>query len=248
MSISQRQKQILNILNDRTFITVQELSALTFTSASSIRRDLTYLHNNGLVKRLHGGVSTVPPMANVASFYDRAHKNVKEKRSIAQKASMLLKDGQTVLLDSSTTVTFLLPYIAKHQNITVFTNNLTTALQAIESGIQTHCLGGHAINGSTALSGPETFAALAGITVDMLFFSSQSLDERGNISDATEEENYVRKVMLNSAKTRVFLCDSEKFNTGSTYRLCNLDTLDYAVFDTPYPELSTECKILCKKA
>lgn len=244
MSISERQKQILSILNDRTFITVQELSSLTFTSASSIRRDLTYLQNNGLVKRLHGGVSTVPPMNNVASFYDRTRKNVKEKRLIAQKASILLKDGQTVLLDSSTTVTFLLPYIARHQNISVFTNNLTTALRAIELGIQTHCLGGHAMNGSTALSGPETFAALAGIKVDVLFFSSQSIDSQGEISDATEEENYVRKIMLNSAKATAFLCDSGKFSTRSTYTLCNLSSIDYAVFDTPYTELSTECKQL----
>lgn len=244
MSISQRQKQILSILNDRTFVTVQELSGLTFTSASSIRRDLTYLQNNGLVKRLHGGVSTVPPMANVASFFDRAHKNVKEKRLIAQKAALLLKDGQTVLLDSSTTVTFLLPYIARHQDITLFTNNLTTALQSIELGIRTHCLGGHSINGSSALAGPETFSALSGIMADVLFFSSQSLDRQGNISDATEEENYVRKVMLHSAKTRVFLCDSEKFDAGNTYRLCNLSEVDYAVFDTPYPELSASCKLL----
>jgi len=244
MSISERQKQILNFLNDRTFITVQELSSLTFTSASSIRRDLTYLQNNGLVKRLHGGVSTVPPTANVASFYDRTRKNVKQKRLIAQKASMLLKDGQTLLLDSSTTVTFLLPHIAKHQNISVFTNNLTTALQAIELGIQTHCLGGHAVNGSTALSGPETFVALAGIMADVLFFSSQSLDNSGNISDATEEENYVRKIMLNSAKTSVFLCDSEKFDSRNTYGLCNLNDIDYAVFDVPYPELSTNCEML----
>jgi len=244
MSISERQKQILSILNDRTFITVQELSRLTFTSESSIRRDLTYLQNNGLVKRLHGGVSSVPPVANVASFYDRAHKNVKEKRLIAQKASVLLKDGQTLLLDSSTTVTFLLPYIAKYQDITVFTNNLTTALQAVELGIPTHCLGGHAINGSTALSGPETFAALARITVDVLFFSSQSLDDQGYISDATEEENYVRQIMLQSAKTKVFLCDSEKFRSRNTYTLCNLNEIDYAVFDIPYPELSADCNML----
>ena len=244
MSISDRQKQILNILNDRTFITVRELSSLTFTSESSIRRDLTFLQNNGLVKRLHGGVSTVPPMANVASFHDRTHKNVKEKRLLAQKASMLLKDGQTLLLDSSTTVIFLLPYIAKHQDITVFTNNLTTALRAVELGIQTHCLGGHAINGSSALFGPETFAALAGIMVDVLFFSSQSLDDQGNISDSTEEENYVRRTMLSSAKTSVFLCDSEKFHSRSTYMLCNLNDIDYAVFNAPYPELSTDCRML----
>lgn len=244
MSISDRQKQILNILNDRTFITVRELSNLTFTSESSIRRDLTYLQNNGLVKRLHGGVSSIPPMANVASFYDRTHKNVKEKRSIAQKASVLLKDGQTILLDSSTSATFLLPYIAKHHNMTVFTNNLSTALHAIELGIQTHCLGGRAINGGTALSGTETFTALSNIMVDMLFFSSQSLDSRGNISDTTEEENYARKMMLNSAKTKVFLCDGEKFNTQSTYKLCNLNEIDCAVFDIPYLDLNTQCKIL----
>lgn len=244
MSISERQKQILTILNDRTYITVQELSDLTFTSASSIRRDLTYLQNNGLVKRLHGGVSTIPSMANVASFYDRAHKNIKEKRLIAQRASILLKDGQTVLLDSSTTSTFLLPHIAKHKNISVFTNNLSTALHAIELGIHTHCLGGHAINGSAVLSGPETFVALSGIMADVLFFSSQSLDSQGNISDTTEEENYIRQLMLNSANTTIFLCDSEKFNSRNTYKLCNLDRIDYAVFDTPYPELSTDCIIL----
>ncbi len=244
MSISTRQEQILDILKERTYITVQELSRLTFTSASSIRRDLTYLQDNGLVKRLHGGVSSIAPLTNVASFYDRIHKNVKEKRLIAQKASFLLKDGQTVLLDSSTTATFLLPYIAKHHDITVFTNNLTTALQAIELGIETHCLGGRAIGGGTVLSGAETFAALANIKVDILFFSSQALDNLGNISDTTQDENYVRKIMLDSAKQKVFLCDSEKFNTTATYKLCNLNEIDYAVFDIPYPDLSSDCKQL----
>ena len=160
MSISERQKQILDILNERSFITVEELSVITFTSQSSIRRDLTYLQNNGLVKRAHGGVSSVEPMANIASYYDRLHKNANGKRIIAQKASALLKDGQTILLDSSTTATFLLPHIAKFHNITIFTNNLSTALHANELGINTHCLGGHAINGSVALSGSETFTGL----------------------------------------------------------------------------------------
>lgn len=244
MSISERQKQILDILNERSFITVAELSAITFTSQSSIRRDLTYLQNNGLAKRTHGGVSAVEPTANVASYYDRLHKNANGKRMIAQKASALLEDGQTVLLDSSTTATFLLPYIAKFRNITIFTNNLSTALHANELGINTHCLGGHAINGSVALSGSETFTALENIFVDILFFSSQSLDVNGNISDSTEEENYVRKMMLKAAKTTVFLCDSQKFNTTATYKLCNLNDIDYAVFDAPYPDLSADCQIL----
>ena len=244
MSISERQKQILSILNERSFITVKELAAITFTSESSIRRDLTYLQNNGLAQRIHGGVFPAEPMANVASYYDRLHKNTCRKRIIAQKASVLLKEGQTILLDSSTTATFLLPHIAKYRNMTMFTNNLSTALHAIELGINTHCLGGQAIHGSVALSGSETFTALDNLFVDILFFSSQSLDSNGIISDSTEEENYVRKRMLKASKTTVFLCDCEKFNTTATYRLCHLNHVDYAVFDAPYTDLSANCRIL----
>lgn len=244
MSITNRQAQILNILNERTYITVEELSTLTFTSPSSIRRDLTYLQNNGFVKRSHGGVTLPEPINGVASFYDRTHKNMKEKRIIAQKAAALLEDGQNILLDSSSTAAFLLPYIAKFNHAAVFTNNLSTALNAIELGINTHCLGGHFIRGSSALSGAETYRALSNIKADILFFSSQSLDCQGNITDSTEEENFARILMLQSTKTSVFLCDSEKFNTSSVYKLGNLNGMDFAVFDKVFDGLSTSCTLL----
>ena len=68
MSITDRQKQILNILEERTFITVNELSKLIFTSSSSIRRDLTHLQNSGLVERTHGGVSMPSPIKALQVF------------------------------------------------------------------------------------------------------------------------------------------------------------------------------------
>ncbi len=244
MSITNRQEQILNILNERTFVTVNELSALTFTSPSSIRRDLTYLQNNGLVQRTHGGVSMPSPIKGVASFYDRSKKNIKEKRIIAQKAAHLLKDGQSIILDSSSTATFLLPYIAKLNSVKVFTNNLSTALTAIELGINTHCLGGQSINGSVVLSSTDTYETISNITADILFFSSQSVDIDGTVSDSTEEENYMRRLMIKSAKKAVFLCDNEKFNRKSLYTLCNIDDIDIAVFDKAFDGLNAKCKIL----
>lgn len=244
MSISNRQKKIMNILNERIFISVNELSKIVFTSPSSIRRDLTYLQNNGLVKRSYGGVSLLQPISGVASFYDRMHKNIKEKRIIAQKASALLEDGQNIIIDSSSTATFLLPYIAKKKNICIFTNNLSTALNAIELGINTHCLGGQAINGSVVLGGPQTYKALSDIKANILFFSSQSIDEGGNISDSTESENYVRNLMLHSVEKSIFLCDSGKFSKSSIYNLCNIEEVDVAVFDSEFKELNTNCELL----
>ena len=244
MSISERQEKILEILNARNYITVNELAQITFTSPSSIRRDLSAMQNVGLVKRSHGGVTLPDPIRGVASFYDRTHQNIQAKRLIAKKAAALLHDGQSIMVDSSSTAGFLLPHIAKLNYATLFTNNIHTALSAIELGIDTHCLGGHSVGGSAALAGTETYKSLADIPVDILFVPSLSLDRSGWISDSTEEENYVRCLMLRAAQKKVFLCDSTKFDTSSIYKLANLRDVDCAVFDEHFTALESDCKMI----
>jgi len=244
MSISQRQNRIMQILGERGFVTVQELARITYTSPSSIRRDLTYMQNNGLVKRSHGGVTLPDRVLGVASFYDRRSKNVSEKRLIAKKAAALLKDNQSILLDGSSTACFLLPHIAKLTSAVLFTNNISTALAALELGIDTHCIGGRAVNGSAVLSGIEAYKTVSTLHTDILFFSSQSLDRDGTISDSTDEENYLRALMIGAAKETVFLCSSDKFNQRSLHTLTTLDQIGLAVFDREYPELQCPCKTL----
>ena len=126
----------------------------------------------------------------------------------------------------------------------VFTNNMLTAINAINYGITTHCISGESVNHSAVNSGPEAYNAADSVTPDILFFSSQSLDREGNISDPIAEENYIRTIMIKRAKKKVFLCDSEKFGTCSLYRLTNIRSIDVCVFDRPYAELETDCKII----
>ena len=244
MGISERQNEILKIIGENTYVSVNELSRRTFTSPSSIRRDLTRLENLGLVNRSYGGASLPEINGRVAGFYNRLTKSIKEKRLIAQKASALLKSGQSILLDSSTTASFIIPYIAKIDSAVVFTNNLEIAVSAIKQGICTHCVGGSSINGSVSLGGSQAYKALSDISVDIMFFSSQSLSIDGMISDSTEEENYVRSVMLERANKTVFLCDSTKFNTKSLYTLTSLDCIDYVVFDRDFDGLITKARLL----
>ncbi len=237
MSTSKRQEQILEIIRNRNYISVNELAKLTYTSPSSIRRDLTSMQNQGLVARSHGGVTLPDSIRGVASFHDRMTKNAAEKRIIAKKAASLLKNGQTVLLDSSSTAGFLVPYLALFESVTVFTNNLVTAMSLIEAGVNTHCIGGSSVGGSAAMSGSEAFRTVSSIRPDILFFSSQSLDSDGIISDSTEEENYMRSLMIDSAKKTVFLCDSNKFCARSIYTLTSIDKIDVSVFDKDFESL-----------
>lgn len=231
MGITKRQEQILNLLNENRHMTVEKLSEITYTSPSSIRRDLTHLQNMCYIKRTHGGASILDENNQPAHLNIRMTKNIIGKRKIAKKAEVLICDGMTVMVDGSTTPSFLIPYIAKKKDVTLFTNNMITAVNAINMGIKTYCTGGFSVNGSAVLSGETAYNAVKNINPDILFFSSQSIDINGIITDSNAEENYLRKLMMESAGKRVFLCDSEKFNTKSLYRLTSIDDIDVAVFD-----------------
>ena len=234
MSVRERKEQILNLLEQDGFLTVKRLSQLTFISESSIRRDLCDLQKQGRIHRTHGGAVPADAVERLPSLSNRMTKNTAGKRKLAKKAATLLRDGMIIMLDGSSTASFMVPYLAKHKDITLFTNNMTTALRAIELGIDTHCIGGHSVNRSAALSGEGAYAAVAELHPDVLFFSSQCLDRNGLITDLNAEENHLRKLMIKSAKQSVFLCDSEKFDTTALYTLTTLDQVDYAVFDEDY--------------
>ena len=244
MSITKRQEQIIELLHANNFMSVERLSELTYTSQSSVRRDLQALENMSLIKRTHGGATVFDGINHAVPLVSRMERNIAEKRQIAKKAAAFLRDGQSIMLDGSSTAGFLVPHIAKHKDIILFTNNMLTAINAINYGIVTHCIGGASVNSSAVLSGTQAYRTISEINTDILFFSSQSLGRDGYISDPIPEENYVRQLMLKHAKTAVFLCDSEKFGSESLYRLTSVDEIDACVFDKPYAELKAKCNII----
>ena len=244
MSITKRQQQILEWIDEQGFLTVERLAALAFTSPSSIRRDLAKLQQLCLIRRTHGGAGALGGDNRAIPFQTRLVQNTAGKQKIAKKAAVLLADGQTVMLDGSSTAGFLVPYIAKHKDITLFTNNMLTAINAINYGITTHCIGGASVHSSAVLAGALSYRAAAEIHTDILFFSSYGLSVDGVISDPTEEENYLRQVMLQNTKESVFLCDSEKFNRRAVFTLATLADVDVAVFDEPWEQLHTKCRVL----
>ncbi len=148
------------------------------------------------------------------------------------------------MLDSSTTAGFLVPHIAAKKEMTLFTNNLLTANAAINAGIRCFCLGGESVNHTAALGGYWAYTMAASLQPDIFFFSSYGVDEQGEITDPTMEENSLRQLMLKQAKTTVFLCDSQKIGKSAAFRLINLSDLDYTVFDEGANAFEAACTVL----
>lgn len=231
VKLTQRQGEILKILKDKGYAKVEELSALTYISPSSVRRDLQYLESMGIVEREYGGARLFSGERKTAPIRIRKDKNKSLKREVCKKGSALCRDGYTVLIDSSTTCYYLAEALASYNEITVFTNNIDTASKCIEMGINTYVIGGRSVRGMPVLAGSYAEDMLEKINADITFVSSYGVDENGVVTDPSEEENRMRKIMLRRGRIKVLLLDHSKLGRSSVHKLCTVDDLDYMFTD-----------------
>lgn len=231
MQKNEREREIITILkNENGFISVKELCQKLFASESSIRRDLTALENRGIVKRTYGGAELITNFSNVISFDKRFHHNIEAKKIIAKKAAKLIKDGNIIFLDQSSTSFYLANEILHKNSLTVITNNIEILCLLSNSAIKVVASGGMlSSENRSCLLGPDAHSVFENTYADIAFFSTKSLSDDGIISDCTREEVALRSSMLANSAKKVFLCDSEKFGTRSAYKQCTLSDIDYLI-------------------
>ncbi|MDS0524697.1 DeoR/GlpR family DNA-binding transcription regulator [Clostridium sp. SHJSY1] len=237
MSNIQREKEIMKILDKTTFVTVDYLSEKLFISTSSIRRDLTKLENQGLVKRTHGGVSLLNAQPGMAPFSMRIQENKREKIAIVKIASKLINHGSSIFIDSSTTALNFSNFLTADMNLTIFTNNIQLAHLLASKHITTYCLGGLVSDCNDVITmGSFALDMLKNIYTDMIFFTSAAFSEDGIITDSNENETTIRKMMLSHSKEKIFLCPHNRFSSIAPFKVGTVSDLDYIISDKKLPD------------
>lgn len=226
------EKEILDILRQNRHADIGELAAKLYVSASTVRRKLTDLQQKGLVTRTHGGVTLNDEYDFFPSFTFRSHQNCLEKKKIALCAIKLIKNGDLIFLDGTTSAFFIAEYLTEFKNIKVVTNGIDTLSLLSRNKIPAYSTGGliSPVNNSV-LIGRHAENTVKEFHADIAFVSAQSVQANGEIYDCFEDENVLRNAMRKNATTGVFLCDSTKFGGTSQYRLCSLGEFDYMVCD-----------------
>lgn len=233
MSQLKRQQQILHLLEAHPSMTVREIAGALFYSESSVRRDVRELEAHGLVTHLWGGVMLTSGSTGVVPVTLREEENSGIKERIARDAAARVRDGDTLLLDSSSTVRRMLPYLSERRDLRLITNNRRIFELDFPKSFRLFCTGGAYHPENHNFCGPAAEDYLRSVRADLLFFSSQGLSENGEISDASEEETALRRVMLSRAQKRIFLCDSSKLGISRQFVLCTLDAVDEVLCDAP---------------
>ena len=141
-----------------------------------------------------------------------------------------MKDGDVIFLDQSSTAFFLAAEIIDKNSITIVTNNIEIISLMSGSNIRIVSSGGMlSPENRTCLVGKDAQRTFENIYADIMFFSTKSISSDGNIWDISQAEIEVRMPMLKNASKKVYLCDSEKFDSHSPYRQCSLDDIDFLI-------------------
>ena len=232
-----QERELLEILQNNQYATIDELAQKLYVSPSTVRRKLNVLQRKGLVTRTHGGAQLNDDNNFFPSFTFRVHINSFEKKKMALAAIKLIKNGDLIFLDGTTSAFFIAEYLSEFKNIRVITNGIDTLSLLAKNNITAYSTGGciQELNRSV-LVGHYADEMIGNFHADIAFFSAQSVNNDGEIYDCFEEENVIRKAMIKHATKKVFLCDSTKFGKTSLFHLCSLNDVDYIVSNHSIPD------------
>ena len=228
----EREDEILSLLSDTEYATVEYLSRKMNISPSSIRRDLKNLEERGLVQRSYGGVKITQTSGRHIPFSLRSHENSAQKKQIARAAVSLIAPGDIVFLDGSSTAFFTAELLPSVSGVTVITNSVDAMACLSGYDVKAYCTGGLVSSENRAvLVGGYAQNFLSQIHADVVLFSVQALTSDGNFYDCYAEEVAVRNIMLKNARRKILLIDSSKLGRPSTFYQGNVRDLDYVVSD-----------------
>ena len=231
MSQTLRRAQIMKILETHGYVTVQYLVEALQYSSATVNRDLNAMQNLGLVKRSYGGVEAVKH--HLPALPERQFYRKKEKRRIAAAAAAEIQNGDTVFLDGSTTVQYMVPFLGEKKDLTVITNSLRLAIELGEREIDVICLGGHIAERPHVLYSDETVENAMRFYPDKMFFSVGSVTADGEIGTASY---LLYKVMLKNSRKAYFLTDRTKLVERMQTALCDFSVLTGVISDFAFPE------------
>ena len=233
----ERRAKILELLAEHGKVGVSELSRLFKTSEVTIRNDLKDLHRQGLLRRAHGGAVKVETVSVDPSLQVKAEQHADEKRRIGAAAAALVKDGDSIILDSGTTTQQIAKQIKGKKELTVITNGLNIALELLGSkGVQLILLGGMVRENSFSAVGHFAEEMLGQLSANKLFLAVDAFDLEFGLTTPNLEESKVNQAMVRVAREVILVADSSKFGKRSLSRIVPLGQINKIVTDDALPE------------
>lgn len=224
--MSSRTNRILEILTERERAEVAELAEALGVSQVTMRKDLTELERRGLIRREHGWAM----LRSTDNVEGRLAYHYEEKRRIARRAAGLVRDGDTVMVESGSCCALLAAELAAQgRDVTIVTNSAFIAAYVRDApSVQTVLLGGIYQKDAQTMVGPMVRTCVEGFYVDLLFVGTDGYSARTGFTNCDQMRAQAVRDMASHAERVVVLTESEKFGRHGTVPLA-LGEKDLAV-------------------
>lgn len=230
-----RRNQIVEMLSQQSTVKNTELMERFGISIETVRRDLAYLEEQGLLERVYGGAVKKTYLNTEPVYTSREKENEPEKRAIAREAVKLIQTNDTVFFDLGTTVLFLAQQIGQEQHLTAFTNAIRTAVVLSEvEGCEVIIPGGHLRSHELSVSGFLAEDNMRQFNVDKAFIGGAGITEQG-ITDFNIGEANLRRQIIRNARQVIVLADYSKFGIRAVSNVCPLEDIDVLITDAKAP-------------
>lgn len=221
--------QILDYINEKNTCTIQELMGQFNISHATIHRDLSALEDQGVIRRIRGGVAALEEPTIFSRYQDRLNRNSESKQEVARKALTKVEDGDIIFLDSSTTVYFLGKELQKtnFSNLTIISNSLLIIQEfsLFPTNYFLVALGGNYDLQLNAFLGQTTMNDLEKLKFDKAFISALGITPDG-ISSRHENLSYLLRRVLEIARQSYLLMTPDKFGKSGLFDIAPVSSLN----------------------
>jgi DeoR family transcriptional regulator, aga operon transcriptional repressor len=235
--IEERRRRICGLLRAEGRVTVEALATRFGTSLVTIRADLAMLESAGALTRTHGGALALPEADQSLNVKQLQHHA--EKVRIAEAAAALIKDGETIILDSGTTTAEIARRLRSLElnSVNVITNALNIAALLIDVPfVRLIVPGGILRRESNSLSGPMAEAALGTLQANRVYLGADGVDPQLGVMTPHLAEAELNAKMIAISREVVVVADSSKFTRRNISLIARTEQVSMLITDTAAPE------------
>src|SRR3972149_2526027 len=221
---AQRRERIQEYLAIHQIARTADLCDLLETSEATVRRDLEWLEAKGILERTHGGAILNQRMILEQEYQQRAQHHPEEKRRIGEFAASLIEEGDIVFINSGTTATQVLQHIRRDSRITVFTNNVSAAMDLGDPGFHFYLTGGEFQSRSNSLAGRFALDNLNLVYANKVILGVDGVSLKHGCTVPTNPEAEVVRRMIDRTKGQIIVvADHSKWGAVSNFPVANID-------------------------
>ncbi|MRI34409.1 DeoR/GlpR family transcriptional regulator [Endozoicomonas sp. OPT23] len=221
-----RQNQILEMIQQKGFVTIDELVAHFQVTPQTIRRDLNQLAADGSISRHHGGASFESSTVNT-SYNTRKIMNLEAKERIAEAVAKAIPDGASVFINIGTTTETIARALLNHNNLNIVTNNIHVAsILSAKEDFTVIIASGEVRHRDGGIVGEATRDFIDQFQMDFGVIGISGIDDDGTLLDFDYREVRVAQSIINNSRQVLLAADHSKFGRNAMVRLGNIDQAD----------------------